>query len=138
MADIDNPTQSAPQGPWEKLDWIHRTNLKGIEKAYLVAVARMESRRRGTCIASINTLADQTGFSQRALRNAAERLRNGIGVLEVENRTGRTSSVKINWPAVARLVDTPAPDTAVAGAEVAVNLSTTCRTPRHHVPTRVL
>lgn len=91
------PNISAPRGPWEAIDIIHRSGLTALEKGILIAVAKNSSRRKKICFASMASISSDVGPSERSVRRAVKHLANGLAILHVESRPGRTSTLRINW-----------------------------------------
>lgn len=124
-------------GSWQRIDLIHKLREPAALKAVLIAIAKHEQRARGTCFASMNTLARESGFSRNTVFKAIYRLED-LGLIAIDgrlpgdprggNRT-RTAMMNIEWDALQYLAG-PVTACAVAAqveSHASVTDGTTCK-----------
>src|ERR1700730_16928296 len=93
-------TNWEPGREWQTVNAIHRTSLTMSEKSLLIVVAKNQSRRNGSCYASVETLALDMGCDVKTVREVRDRLAKRR-IVEVIPNSGRSSTVIINWQILA-------------------------------------
>lgn len=93
--------------PYEVIVATRGSTLSPTQRHLLTHIA-LRSGEGGSCFASVATLREDTGFgSDRTVQTALRELV-ALGVLEAEEKRGRTTSYRVNVGAIPRVSTTPA------------------------------
>ncbi len=97
--------------PWQRIDLIHRLPsppFTCVCKSILIAIAKHESRKKGLCFASVETLRRNAGCSERSVQRSLRWL-TLQQITVCEEWPGQTTSINLDWGRIQSLAATPKP-----------------------------